>query len=62
MAAEFKYGMRLRGYSPWCQPDGVIRREDDFSGKYHDIIVYNRKLTDREITDFSLDFLEETEG
>lgn len=58
---KFYYGMRLRGYSPWCQPDGVIDRKDDFTGRYHDIIVYDRKLTDREVLDFSLDFLGEEE-
>ena len=57
----YKYGMRLRGYSPGCQPKGVILREDDPSGKYYDIIVYDRKLTAKELMDYELDDLEEKE-
>ena len=54
---EFSYGMRLRGYSPGCQPKGVLRREDDSSGKYHDIIVYGRQLSADEIRDYELEEL-----
>lgn len=54
---EFSYGMRLRGYSPGCQPKGVLRREDDTSGKYHDIIVYDRQLPAGEIRDYELEEL-----
>lgn len=56
---EYRYGMRLRGFSPGCQPkDGFLEREDDLSGKYYDVLVYNRKLTDRETEHYSLDCLE----
>ena len=56
---EYKYGMRLRGFSPACQPMiGLIRREDDTTGKYHDILVYNRMLTEKELRDYELDYLE----
>ena len=55
--AEYKYGMRLRGYSPGAQPKGVLRREDDASGKYHDILVYDRQLSAAEIADYELDDL-----
>ena len=54
---EYKYGMRLRGYSPGAQPKGVLRREDDTSGKYHDIIVYDRQLSADEIASYELDEL-----
>ena len=51
-----KYGMRLRGFAPLCQPkEGLLAREDDPSGRYHDIIVYDRKLTKKEISDYELD-------
>ena len=53
--AEYKYGMRLRGYSPGAQPKGVLRREDDTTGKYHDIIVYGRPLSAEEISNYDLD-------
>lgn len=55
---EYKYGMRLRGFSPGCQPkDGFIRREDDTMGDYYDIIVYNRPLAEDELRDYELDAL-----
>ena len=53
---EYKYGMRLRGFSIGCQPMyGLIRREDDMTGKYHDILVYSRPLTEKERKDYELD-------
>jgi hypothetical protein len=55
---EYRYGMRLRGYAPLCQPkEGLLRREDDTTGKYHDILVYNRQLTQDEIRSYELDDL-----
>lgn len=58
----YRYGMRLRGYSIGCQPKGVIDREDDESGRYYDILVYDRQLTDKELEDYELDFIgKETE-
>ncbi len=57
---EYKYGMRLRGFSPMCQPkDGFVRREDDTTGKYYDVIVYDRELTSREINNYELDYIKE---
>ncbi len=57
---EYRYGMRLRGFSPGCQPmDGLIRREDDKKGKYHDVLVYYRRLTEKEMVDFEVDYLED---
>lgn len=53
----FRYGMRLRGYSPGCQPKGAVLREDDPSGKYYDIIIYDRRLTEKEVADYELDEL-----
>ena len=56
--AGFYYGMRLRGFSPGCQPkDGFLRQEDDPTGKYHDIIVYDRRLSEDEIRHYDLDDL-----
>ncbi len=55
----YTYGMRLRGFSPGCQPKGVLKREDDPSGKYWDLLVYDRKLTDEELANYELDFIRE---
>lgn len=57
----YKYGMRLRGFAPMCQPmEGFIERQDDPSGRYYDILVYNRKLTEQEVENYELDYLRET--
>lgn len=57
---SYIYGMRLRGFSIGCQPrDGFIDREDDPSGRYYDILVYERQLTKKELEDFELDFISE---
>lgn len=55
---KYKYGMRLRGFSIGCQPiDGLIERVNDETNKYRDIIIYNRKLTEKETKDYELDFI-----
>ena len=55
---EHRYGMRLRGFSTGCQPkEGFVERQDDETGKYYDILIYNRPLTDKELADYELDYL-----
>ena len=47
------YGMRLRGFSIGCQPkEGFVDRQDDPTGEYHDILIYDRKLTDKELAEY----------
>ena len=56
----YKYGMRLRGFSIGCQPkQGLIERMDDPSGRYYDILAYDRQLTEKELADYELDDLNE---
>ena len=56
----YKYGMRLRGFSIGCQPmKGLVERQDDPAGRYHDILVYDRELTEKEIRDYELDQIKE---
>jgi hypothetical protein len=58
----FLYGMRLRGFSIGCQPSrGILCQEDDPTGKYHDLLVYQRPLTEAEMKKYELDFLGEEE-
>ena len=46
-----------------CQPmNGLIKREDDATGRYFDVLVYGRKLTDDEIRNYELDELKEKEA
>ena len=55
---RYVYGMRLRGFSPGCQPkDGFLERRDSNLKQYWDILVYERKLTGREMNQYSLDYL-----
>lgn len=60
--AEYRYGMRLRGFSIGCQPmQGLKRREDCQTGKYsrsyYDILVYSRPLEEWELRNFELDYI-----
>lgn len=68
-SVRYYYGMRLRGFSPGCQPMyGLKYREDDTAGlrpdggKYHDILVYMRPLSKKEMEDYELDFIQEVMG
>lgn len=56
---EYKYGMRLRGFSLGCQPmEGLIEYRDDPTGMYYNILLYSRKLEEWELENFELDDLE----
>lgn len=55
----FKYGMRLRGFSIGCQPMNGLLMAEDGDKKYHDYLYYERKLTDKELKDYELDFIGE---
>lgn len=56
---EWIYGMRLRGFSPGCQPmKGLKERRDDPDGRYYDLLAYERPLTDEEIRNYELDFID----
>lgn len=55
---EYRYGMRLRGFSIGCQPKkGFIERTDDTSGRYYDILAYDRQLTQEEVEAYELDYI-----
>lgn len=59
----YRYGMRLRGFAPMCQPKkGFVERLDDTKKRYHDILVYDRMLTDKELRDYELDYLGREDG
>lgn len=56
---RWTYGMRLRGFSPGCQPmTGFVERRNDPQRKYHDLLVYDRELTEKEMQDYELDFVQ----
>lgn len=59
---RYIYGMRLRGFSLGCQPmNGFVDRQDDTTGRFYDLLVYDRKLTDEEIENYELEELEGAE-
>ena len=61
------YGMKARPFSIGCQPtEGLIASDafklleinlDEVSMKYHDTLLYNRKLTDKEQYEYELEFI-----
>lgn len=55
----YKYGMRLRGLSPMCQPTSGLAVAEDGDSKYYNYLYYERKLTNKEVEDYELDFIGE---
>ena len=62
--SNYRYGMRLRGFSPGAQPrEGLLYAEDGsdkvstYGRMYHNILVYRRRLTEQELRDYELDYL-----
>ena len=56
----YYYGMKMRGFSIGCQPmNGLVKRLNSDNDDYWDILVYNRKLTDRELRMFELECIKE---
>lgn len=55
----YVYGMRLRGFSIGAQPmNGLVDHEEDLTGKYWDILIYDHELTEEERRHYSLDLIE----
>ena len=62
MPTYYRYGMRLRGFSPGAQPKAglVGRMETATDGRtydYWDILVYDRRLSPKEVHGYDLDFM-----
>lgn len=58
--SRWRYGMRLRGFSPGCQPmAGLVAHREDTRQRYYDILEYDRALSDKELRDYELDLIEE---
>lgn len=56
--AVYCYGMRLRYFSPGCQPkDGLLGGIDSPDRRWYNVICYSRPLTEKEIRDYELDDL-----
>lgn len=57
----YKYGMRLRGFSLGCQPEGVIKYEDVDKWKtgFWSYIWYKEPLEDEELTKYELEYIGE---
>lgn len=55
----YKYGMRLRGFSPMCQPMAGLVVVKDGDMTCYNYLYYERELTDKEVEDYDLDYLGE---
>lgn len=55
----YVYGMRLRGFSPGCQPMDGLDAVMEGNRKYLNILIYRRELTDEEVRDYELDRIPE---
>lgn len=61
----YRYGMRARGYSPWCQPTdnllGIEKHEtykvSENGKEYYDILIYSEELPDEDVRNYQLDYL-----
>ena len=53
----YKYGMRLRGFSPGCQPLDGLRKAEEGEETYYDFLFYDRPLTEDEQKHYDLDYL-----
>lgn len=59
------YGMRCRPFSIGTYPkEGFtcvglqeLLLDSDFKDRYHDVLVYKRKLTDEELYEYELDYI-----
>lgn len=53
---KYKYGMRCRPFGIGCQPKHAIDVEDGNKAitGYYDIVIYDRELSEKEISDFEL--------
>jgi hypothetical protein len=50
--------MRLRGYSIGCQPkEGFVTVSEDILDEYHNILYYDRKLSEEVCEIYELDYL-----
>ena len=54
---EYLYGMRLRPAGPGCQPLNGLLRIAPGGGQYHDLLIYDRRLTDEELEEYELDYI-----
>lgn len=55
---QYVYGMTARGFSLGCQPmEDFSECLEDTSDTFYNILVYNRMLSDKEISDYELVFL-----
>lgn len=57
MEHGYAYGMRLRGFSPGAQPSSCIDLLEDLTGKYYNIVIYDRKLTREEVLHYDLTYI-----
>jgi hypothetical protein len=69
MKYRYLYGMRLRGFSPGCQPKdgfvecltettGNIKLRQNYFERYYALLIYDRKLSETELAEYELNYLD----
>lgn len=51
--------MRLRPAGPGAQPLEGLLRIAAGGGQYHNLLIYDRPLTEKELRDYELDYINE---
>ena len=64
MKGRYLYGMPFRGISPGAQPNGIVEFYPPSMQypQYWNVIVYDKPLTDKEISDYELVFIRKEDG
>lgn len=59
----FVYGMKLRGFSPGCQPmAGLVKYAPDPTGRFYDLLFYTYLLSADDMAQYDLVFLREVKA
>lgn len=59
MAKIYRYGMRLRGFSPGAQPmQNLIQGTDDPKREYYSVLEYSSPLSSEDIRRYELDLID----
>lgn len=58
---EYLYGMRLRPAGPNAQPIKGLLRIAYGGGRYKNLLIYDRPLTEQELEEYGLDYINEVD-
>ena len=58
---EYLYGMRLRPAGPNAQPIKGLPRIAYGGGRYKNLLIYDRPLTEQELEEYGLEYINEVD-